>query len=393
MRKKIKFIFYFIIIFIIVLVFFTFLDSNVNIPLNSEKIDAAKIDYISLPPNFKINVFADLEVSSRAYPGPNVGPRFMAFKDDILFVSVSKQGKVVALQDKNKDGKADKIITTIDKLNNPHGLAFYKDWLYIAEEDRIIRVKDINNNLIYETESMEVIVNNLPEGGHWTRTIKIFNDSLYISIGSSCNACNEANKFRASIIKCSIEGKNCKTFASGLRNAVGFTFHPLTNELIATENSRDLLGNDLPPEEINIVKEGKNYGWPTCYGNQIHDTNFDKNVYIRNPCLDTEKPLIEFQAHSAPLGLAVYDKDQFPAKYKGKLFVAYHGSWNRKVPTGYKVVTMNLQSKEIEDFATGWLTEDFKVLGRPVDIIVDKEGSLFVTDDNAGLVYKIIYKK
>jgi len=375
------------------LVFFIFLDSNVNILLNTDKIDAGKINYIILPPNFEINIFADLDVTSRAYPGPNAGPRFMAFKEGILFVSVSKQGKVVALPDKNKDGKTDKIITTFDNLNNPHGLAFYKDWLYIAEEDRVIRVKDINNNLIYETETIEVIVDNLPEGGHWTRTIKIFNDSLYISIGSSCNACNEANKFRASIIKCSIEGKNCKNFASGLRNAVGFIFHPLTKELIATENSRDLLGNDLPPEEINIVKEGKNYGWPICYGSQIHDTNFDKNIYIRNPCLDTEKPLIEFQAHSAPLGLAIYDKDQFPEKYNGRLFVAYHGSWNRKIPTGYKVVIMDLETKEIEDFATGWLTEDFKVLGRPVDVIVDKEGNIFVTDDNAGLVYKINYKK
>ena len=392
MRKKINFIFYLIIIFIIILVFFILIDSNVNISLNADKIDVDKIDYINLPPNFEINIFADLDVSSRAYPGPNAGPRFMAFKGDILFVSISKQGKVVALYDENKDNKADDIIVSIDNLNNPHGLVFYKDWLYIAEEDKVVRIKDTNNDLIYEKETVEKLVD-LPSGGHWTRTIKIFNDSLYISIGSSCNACKEANKFRASIIICSIEGKNCKAFASGIRNAVGFIFHPVTDELIATENSRDLLGNDLPPEEINIVKEGKNYGWPICYGSQIHDTNFDKNDYVRNPCLDTETPLIEFQAHSAPLGLAIYDKAQFPAKYKGKLFVAYHGSWNRKVPTGYKVVTMDLETKEIEDFATGWLTDDFKVLGRPVDIIIDKEGNIFVTDDNAGLVYKISYKK
>ena len=153
----------------------------------SSKIDENNIDFIELPENFEINIFADLDVSSITYPGPNAGPRFMAFKNGTLYLSVSKQGKVVALPDTNKDGKADEIIMVIGNLNNPHGLAFYEDWLYIAEEDKIIRVKDVNNDLIYETETMEILVDNLPLGGHWTRTIKIFNENLYISIGSSCN--------------------------------------------------------------------------------------------------------------------------------------------------------------------------------------------------------------
>jgi len=356
----------------------------------SSKIDENNLDFIDLPENFEINIFADLDVISIAYPGPNAGPRFMAFKDGILYLSVSKQGKVVALPDSNNDGISDKIITIIEDLDNPHGLAFYEDWLYIAEEDKVIRLKDTNKDLIFEKETIEKLVD-LPSGGHWTRTIKIFNNSLYLSIGSSYNTCIESDKRRASILKCEIDGKNCEIYASGIRNAVGFVFHPVTNEIYATENSRDRLGEDIPPDEINIIKESKDYGWPYCYGKNIPDP-FGKDIPA-SLCISRQPSFIDLQAHSAPLGLTFYFGNQFPKSYQGKLFVAYHGSWNRKVPTGYKIVIIDTQTKQVEDFATGWLTEDFKVLGRPVDVIVDKEGSLFVSDDNAGLVYKIIYKK
>ena len=373
----------------VILIFIIFILSSCT-----STIDENNIDFIDLLDNFKINIFADLDVSSISYPGPNAGPRFMAFNNDILFLSISKQGRVVALPDTNKDGISDKIITIIEDLNNPHGLAFYKDWLYIAEENKVIRLKDTNNDLIYEKETVEKLVD-LPSGGHWTRTIRIYNDSLYISIGSSCNACNEANNFRASIIECSIDGKNCKVFASGIRNAVGFTFHPIKNEIYATENSRDRIGEDIPPDEINIIKENKNYGWPICYGKNIIDTDFhkDDHVHIHPDCSEPfEVPsLIDLQAHSAPLGLTFYYGKQFPQEYEGKLFVAYHGSWNRKIPTGYKIVEIDVKTNKVKDFATGWLTDNFKVLGRPVDVIVDEEGSMFVSDDNAGLVYKIIY--
>ena len=382
-----KFNYYFLIIFLIILIIIIIFYSNL---LKTDKIDKNKINNINLPENFEINIFADLDVSSKAYPGPNVGPRFMEFdKDNVLFLSVSKQGKVVALPDKNKDEKADEIIVAIDNLNKPHGLAFYEDWLYVAEEDKVVRLKDENNDLIYETETMEVVVDNLPSGGHWTRTIRIFNESLYVSIGSSCNSCIEGDPRRGSIIKCDIDGENCNIFASGTRNAVGFIFHPLTNEIYATENSRDRIGEDIPPDEINIIHENRHYGWPFCYGKNIPDPKYND----RELCEDKEPSLVDLQAHSAPLGLTFYFGQQFPEKYKGKLFVAYHGSWNRKIPTGYKIVTVDIETKDVEDFATGWLTDDFKVLGRPVDLIVDNEGSLFVSDDNAGLIYKIIYKK
>ena len=348
---------------------------------------------INLPDNFHIDIFADDLGKGLNLPGPNQGARFMEFYNDVLFVSIPSAGSIIALPDKNKDGKADEIINVIDGLNRPHGISFKDDYMYVANEDSIIKVK-IQDNLKADISTKEYITD-LPTGGHWTRTIRIKDNNLYVSIGSSCNVCIEKDERRAAILKCNLDFGNCKVFARGIRNAVGFTFHPETQEVYATENSRDFLGDELPPDEINVVKEGKNYGWPICYGKNIHDDDFDKNVYIRNPCMEPfeEPSFIDIPAHSAPLGLAFNFGDNFPEEYKGSLFVAYHGSWNRKVPTGYKVVRIDIATKQVQDFATGWLTENNKVLGRPVDLIFDKEGIMYVSDDNAGVIYRVGYKK
>ncbi len=350
-------------------------------------------EVIHLPTGFRIEVFADsLDGSPVSYPGPNPGPRMMLLKDNVLFVTVPNTGKVVALPDRNGDKKADEVIPFIEKLNNPHGIDHYNGWFYIAEENRVIRVKDGNNDLRADMDTLEVIIDNLPVGGHFTRTIKIHNNSLYLSIGSSCNVCNETDQRRAAVTRCTPDGKDCSIYAKGLRNAVGFIFHPVTGKMYASENGRDYLGDDLPPDEINLVEEGKNYGWPICYGRNIHDTDFDKNVYIRNPCMEPfEMPsLIDLQAHSAPLGLAFYYGSSFPQEYRGDLLVTYHGSWNRREPTGYKIVSIDMDDFTVKDFATGWLG-DGNVRGRPVDIIVADDGSLFITDDNAGKIYRISY--
>lgn len=351
------------------------------------------LDRINLPQGFRIDVFADdLDGSAISYPGANPGPRMMLLKENALFVSIPNRGKVVVLPDRNSDKKADETIVFIDRLNNPHGIDFYNGWFYIAEENRVIRVKDRDNDLRADTETLEVLIDNLPTGGHFTRTVKIHNDSLYLSIGSSCNVCYEQDERRAAITKCTPDGKECRVFAKGMRNAVGFVFHPVTGKMYATDNGRDWLGDELPPDEINLVEEGRNYGWPICYGKNIHDTDFDKNVYVRNPCMEPfETPsLIDLQAHSAPLGLAFYYGENFPEDYRGDLFVAFHGSWNRKVPTGYKIVSIDMGDLTVKDFATGWL-QGINVLGRPVDIIVADDGSLLVSDDNAGKIYRIYY--
>ena len=348
---------------------------------------------IELPQGFRIDIFAqNLGGSPVSYPGPNPGPRMMLLKDGVIFVTVPNMGRVVALPDKNNDKKSDETIIFIDNLNNPHGIDYYEGWFYIAQENRVIRVKDNDNNFIADRDTIEVLIDNLPTGGHFTRTLKIHNNSLFVSIGSSCNVCTEEDERRAAIMKCALDGKDCNVFAKGLRNAVGMVFQPLTGQMYATENGRDQLGDDLPPDEINLIEEGKNYGWPICYGKNIHDTDFDKNVYIRNPCMEPfeTQSLIDLQAHSAPLGLAFYYGDNFPQEYRGNIFVAFHGSWNSKVPTGYKIISIDMKDHSVKDFATGWLNNS-NVLGRPVDIIVADDGSLFVSDDNAGKIYRIFY--
>lgn len=307
------------------------------------------LDFIQLPEGFKIEVFADdLGGSKISTPGPNPGPRMMDFKYDTVFVTVPSKGEVYAFEDKNMDSGVESKKLFINNLNKPHGIAFYNDWVYIAEEDKVIRVKNEGNTANLNT--VERLLD-LPGGSHWTRTIKIINNSLFISIGSSCNVCDEEDYRRSTIQKCNLNGKNCETFASGLRNSVGFIEH--NSKIYATDNSRDGLGENLPPDEINIIEEDKDYGWPYCYGKNIHDIEFDKNTYVRDPCAYKKESLIDLQAHSAPLGLTVYTGNSFPEQYKGKMFVAYHGSWDRDSPTGYKIVTVDLETKEVKDFATG----------------------------------------
>jgi glucose/arabinose dehydrogenase len=382
MSKKIAIL---LIVFVIAIAAAVFLQYGIE---PAVKLDS--LTKIKLPEGFKIEVFANnLGGSTVSYPGTNPGARMMLLKDDVLFVTITGQGRVVALPYKDGDNKADEIITFIDGLNNPHGIDYHDGWFYIAEENRVIRVKSTENGLTADRNTLEVLINNLPTGGHFTRTLKVHNNSLYISIGSSCNECYEQDERRAAIIKCYLDGTNCSVFASGLRNAVGFVFHPVTGRMYATENGRDYLGEDLPPDEINLVEEGKNYGWPLCYGKNIHDTDFDKNT--SNPCADKTPSLIDLQAHSAPLGLAFYYGNSFPNEYRGHLFVAFHGSWNRMVPTGYKIVSIDMNDSTVKDFATGWF-DGSNVLGRPVDIIVAGDGSLFVSDDNAGDIYRISYK-
>ena len=384
-----------LIFFMIILIAALFLVSVPLIKNGNKKIQNENpvLKNIKLPDNFELDIFASELGKGFNLPGPNRGVRFMEFYKDVLFVSIPSSGSIVALPDKDNDGKADEAIKVIDGLNKPHGIAFLDGYMYAANEDSVIKVK-IKNDLTADISTKEYFTD-LPKGGHWTRTIRIKDESLYISIGSSCNVCIESDERRAAILKCDLDSGNCSVYARGIRNAVGFTFHPETGKMYATENSRDYLGEDLPPDEINIVEENRNYGWPVCYGKNIHDDDFDKNVYIRNPCMEPfEMPsFVDIQAHSAPLGLAFNFGNNFPSEYKGNLFVAYHGSWNRKVPTGYKIARIDMDTKQVHDFATGWLTEDNKVLGRPVDVIFDKDGVMYVSDDNAGVVYRIWYKE
>lgn len=348
---------------------------------------------IDMPPGFAIDVYAnDLGSTLLSFGGPSPGPRMMMIKDGLLFVSVPNKGLVAILPDRNGDNVADEVQVFISGLDYPHGIDYYDGWFYIAEESRVIRVKDDDGDLVADNGSIEVLINNLPTGGHFTRTVKVHDGKLYLSMGSSCNVCDESNEMRAAISKCNLDGSNLTVYARGLRNSVGLAFQPVTGDLYATENGRDWLGDDLPPDEVNRIIEGGDYGWPVCYGSNIYDTDFNNSEYAGNPCNDTGKvpAFVNLQAHSAPLGMTFYDGDTFPEEYQGDLFVCFHGSWNRQEPTGYKIVSIDMDTREVSDFATGWL-KAATISGRPVDVIVADDGSLFVSDDNAGKIYRIYY--
>jgi glucose/arabinose dehydrogenase len=338
---------------------------------------------ITLPPGFRLDVFAS---------GVG-GARFMTLDPrGTILLSLPRQGRVVALPDRDGDGQADAVITVADGLDRPHGLAFREGRLYVAETGRVLRFR-------YEPAALKAtapaaVVPDLPAGGsHWTRTIAFGPDGrLYVSIGSSCNVCRESDRRRAAIVRYNADGSGGELFATGLRNAVGIAFHPETGALWATVNERDWRGDDLPPDYITEVKEGGFYGWPDCFvvnGQAVPD---DRSGAA---CPRVAPPSIEIQAHSAPLGLAFYTGTRFPPEYRGSLFVAYQGSWNRSVPTGYKVVRVRFEAGRpagVEDFATGWLANGH-VHGRPVDVLVGRDGALYVSDQTAGAVYRISHRR
>lgn len=347
-----------------------------------------ELSYLTLPPGFSITLFAEgLGGSRLSSPGPARGSRLMTVRGNAVYVAVPGQGRVAVLKDVDGNGRAEPQADFISDLANPHNVAFSGDWVYIATESRLLRVKDADQDHVADTGTLEELMR-LPTGGHWTRTVKIFGDKLYVSIGSSCNVCREQDTRRASIIQCDLEGKACQPFAQGLRNTVDFIEHD--GRILGTDNGRDYLGNDLPPEEVNVIEADKNYGWPICYGQRIHDTNFDKNQYVRDPCASTQAPLVELPAHIAPLGLSVYTGSSFPAEYRGDLFVASHGSWNRQPPAGYKVLRINLETGKTSDFVTGWL-QGSVVLGRPVGVI-EFNGALLISDDATGTIYRVSYQ-
>lgn len=349
---------------------------------------------LTLPSGFSISIFAE------GLGAPRV---IISDEADGFLVSVTGNGKVFDLSDKNSDGVADKIITVLSGLNNPHGLTLQcaggKCSLYVAESDKV-SVYDYDQINTSATNKKKIA--DLPnDGEHFTRTLQFLPsdpNKLLVAVGSDCNVCNESDARRAKILLLDIKTGELRTFVSGLRNSVFMAAHPVTGKIWATEMGRDFLGDNLPPDEINIIEDGKNYGWPICYGKNVHDTDFDKNVYIRNPCMEPfETPsYIDIQAHSAPLGLAFVPANNWPADYKNNLLVAYHGSWNRSVATGYKIVRYKLDEQGNylgeEDFISGWLTSDGSVLGRPVDILFESDGAAYVSDDKAGVIYRITYK-
>ena len=309
----------------------------------------------------------------------------------VLYVGTNEQrGSVWALPDYNGDGKADENVVFASGLGAPHSVAWKDGWLYVGESHQVIRLRDTNGDL--RADEREVIVPNLPAWGmHFTRTVGFGPDgALYVSVGSDCNAC-EDEPHRATILRAGPDGSALEVFARGLRNAVGFTWNPDTKEMWATDNGRDWLGDDLPPEDLNLVQRGGDYGWPYCYGQRVPDPELGSAAC----CAKTIPTTFEMPAHSAPLGLAFYTGAMFPPEYRGDLFIAFHGSWNRSAPTGYKVVRVRFKNGKpvgIEDFVDVWF-KGGRAQHRPVDVAVGPDGALYISDDRGGTIFRVTYEK
>ena len=338
---------------------------------------------LKLPAGFDIEIFAENVPGARVLVQDALGN---------FWVSQTKKGIVSQITTSGESAFKPNLI--FRDLNRPHGLAIDPQdgtVLYIAESNKISRVQ------LYSEASLEKIAD-LPDGGrHFTRTIAFGPDNrLYVSIGSSCDTCMEDDERRAAIYSMNKDGSDFKQYATGLRNAVFFAWSEVDGRMWTTEMGRDFLNDDLPPDEINIIYEGENYGWPFCYGTGTHDITFDISQDAARFCANEATPsYINLQAHVAPLGLAFVREEGWPQDMWYDLIVAEHGSWNRSEPVGYKLTRLKLDAAGNflgeEDFITGWLTED-GALGRPVDVLIQPGGIMYVTDDHAGVIYRITYQ-
>lgn len=343
--------------------------------------------------------FAELEVAagfSIAVYARNLGQaRMLGIHGPHVYLTRPTPGDVLRLDDTDDDGVVDASPAVASGYPNVHGIAFAGDTVFLATDKRVLRgTVDANGDF---SELAEIIAD-LPDGGqHPYRTLGVGTDSmLYISVGSSCDACAETNPEHATILRSALDGSTRSIFASGLRNTIGFDWQPDTGVIWGMDHGSDFRGDNLPPEELNRIDAGGNYGWPYCFAEREIDPIIQdppgttKDEY----CSMTLPSMLENQAHEAPIGMAFYDGTAFPSEYAGDAFVAFHGSWNRFPPTGYKVARIRFdddgQPVAFEDFVTGFLIEDGNAeFGRPAGIAVAPDGALLFTDDDNGMIYRV----
>jgi len=363
-------------------------------------------EMLRLPAGFEAQVFARLDPSLGGYFR---GPRMMAFgPDGHLYLSLGMDNKVVMLPDRDKNWQADEVVTVAEQLDAPQGLAFVNGRLLVAEQSGVVSLERKNGQWRNKTP----LIRNLPTGGHAMKTLKLGPDGyLYLNVGSSCNVCEEQDTLRATMLRYSVDGRpagsllslgrhaTSPTWAFGLRNAQGFAWHPVTQAMYATNNGSDMrsaskngpVDDDLPPEHLNRLEAGAHYGWPHCWGERVTDPKFPGADGF---CAGTTPPAMTFPAHSTPMGISFLNKTAFPAEYRDDALVALHGSWNRQQPSGYKIVRVHFKNNvpvSVSDFATGWL-DGKAAWGRPVDIVTGPDGAIYVSDDRAGLVYRMTYE-
>jgi glucose/arabinose dehydrogenase len=354
------------------------------------KVDATdeRVSQLKVPAGFKVSKFAD-----------NLGkPRMIvAHTNGNVYVTSRDAGTVTLLRDTNKDGKADDT-KVVAKREHMHGITIHNNKMYL------VTVKEVFSTDIKEDGTLgelKMIMKDLPDGGqHANRTIAFGPDGMmYITVGSTCNACNETSKESATIIQAKADGTGRKIYAKGLRNTIGFDWHPQTKDLYGLDHGIDWLGDESQEEELNKIIEGGDYGWPYVYedGKPNPGDEPPQGMTYAEYAKKTKFPELTYTAHSAPLDMIFYTGSQFPAAYKNDAFVTMHGSWNRAKPTGYNIVRLHFENgkpAKFEDFMTGFLVEDNKSqFGRVVGLAQHPDGSLLVTDDANGVVYKIAYNK
>ena len=342
-----------------------------------------RLDTIKLLPGFKISVYSDAVPGARSM---TMGP------GGTLFVGSRDAGAVYALVDAGDGTRAAEVLTLAKNLNEPNGVAVKDGALYVMEISRLLRFDGIEKRL-RNPPTAAVVTDVFPKDPHHGWKFIAFGPDglLYVPVGAPCNICRRSDPY-ASITRLRADGSGFEIVARGVRNTVGFDWHPDTKELWFTDNGRDWLGDDSPPDELNRApRSGLHFGFPYCHGGDVPDPEFGKEF----PCRDFVPPALKLGPHVAALGMRFYEGGMFPAEYKGQIFIAEHGSWNRKKKVGYRVALVRLKDgKPVseEAFAQGWLQGE-KAWGRPVDVLVRPDGSLLVSDDQAGAIYRISFGK
>jgi glucose/arabinose dehydrogenase len=342
------------------------------------------LDKIKLPAGFRIEAFADEVPGARSMVMGTGGT---------LFVGTRREGVVYALVDRDRDHRVDEVYTIARGLEMPNGVAFRNGALYVAEVSRILRYDGIESRLSNPPDPVIVRDDYPTDRSHGWKYIAFGPDGLlYVPIGAPCNVCLRSDERYAGITRMRPDGSAFEIYATGVRNTVGFTWHPETGDLWFTDNGRDWLGDDLPPDELNrATKAGLHFGFPHVHGRSVVDPDYGEGRAPREFTL----PVQELGPHVAALGVKFYTGTMFPEEYRGQILIAEHGSWNRSVPIGYRLSLVRLDARgratSYEVFAEGWL-DDGNVWGRPVDILVLSDGSIVVSDDRAGAVYRIRYE-
>lgn len=343
---------------------------------------ALPLDTIELPEGFAISVFTDGVPNARS---------LALGAEGTVFVGTRTDGRVFAVVDSDKDGKADAVHTLAKDLLMPNGVAFRDGSLYVAEIHKIWRFDDIENRLADPPEPT-LVHEDLPEARHHGWKFIAFGPDgwLYVPVGAPCDICESKDEIFASILRMKPDGSGREVYAHGVRNTVGFDWHPKTGELWFTDNGRDFMGDDLPPDELDRApKAGLHFGYPYCHAGDIPDPIFGEE----RKCSEFTPPAQKLGPHVAAIGMRFYTGDQFPAEYRNQIFIAEHGSWNRTEPVGYRITLVRLEGDKVtsyEPFASGWFQGE-RAWGRPADVLVMPDGSMLVSDDRAGAIYRITY--